>query len=86
MKNFGEKLKLNELRMATIKDKIDIYSMQVDNFIEMPEATPEEESKQAATVAAAVLYTAVDLEDPIDVLVAAGMTEKFAGVSISRQA
>ena len=83
MKNFGEKLKLNELRMATIKDKIDIYSSQVDNFMEMPEVSPEEESKQAATVAAAVVYTAEE-EDPIDVLVAANMTERFAGVSISR--
>lgn len=86
MKNFGKKLKLNELRMATIKDKIEIYSSQVDNLIEMPEVSPEEESKLAATVAAAALYMAVDEEDSIDVLVAAGMTERYAGVTISRQA
>ena len=55
MKNFGESLKLAELRMATIKDKIEIFSSQVDSFMEMPENGPEEESKGAATTA---LYTA----------------------------
>ena len=41
MKVFGEKLKLNELRMATIKDKIEIFASQVDAFREQaePEST-----------------------------------------------
>ena len=47
MKNFGEKLKLAELRMATIKDKIEIFSSQVNSFVEMPENGPEEESKDS---------------------------------------
>ena len=55
MKSFGESLKLAELRMATIKDKIEIFSSQVDSFMEMPETGPEEESKGAST---ATLYTA----------------------------
>ena len=57
MKSFGEKLKLAELRMATIKDKIEIFSSQVDSFLEMPEPSPEEESKAAAAMASAVIYT-----------------------------
>jgi len=34
MKTFGERLKLAELRMTTIKDKIDIFSSQVEAFTE----------------------------------------------------
>ena len=34
MKVFGEKLELQELRMATIKDKIEIYAAQVESFEE----------------------------------------------------
>ena len=34
MKVFGEKLELEELRMATIKDKIEIFVSQVDSFEE----------------------------------------------------
>ena len=34
MKAIGEQLKLAELRMQTIKDKIDIFSNQVEGFIE----------------------------------------------------
>ena len=70
MKNFGEKLELAELRMATIKDKIEIFSQQVNSFQEMPENGPEEESKEGSSVAAVTLYTAVAEDDPIDVLVA----------------
>ena len=84
MKNFGEKLKLAELRMATIKDKIEIFSSQVDGFLEVPENGPEEESKEGSGVAGVALYTAVAEDDPIDALVAAKMTQDFAGVSISR--
>ena len=40
MKTFGEKLELQELRMSTIKDKIEIYVQQVENFEELQ---PEEE-------------------------------------------
>ena len=71
MKNFGEKLKLAELRMDTIKDKIEIFSSQVNSFQEMPENGPEEESKEGnSSAATAALYTAVAEDDPIDVLVA----------------
>ena len=42
----------------TIKDKIEIYSSQVNSFMEMPETGLEEESKDAATAASAALYTA----------------------------
>ena len=58
MKNFGESLKLAELRMATIKDKIEIFSSQVASFMEMPEIGLEEESKDAATAATTAGYTA----------------------------
>ena len=37
-------------------------------------------------MAGAAIYTAEFEEDPIDVLVAAAMTEKFSGVTINRQA
>ena len=81
MKTFGEKLKLSELRMATIKDKIEIYSSQVSSLMEQPVV---EESKTEA-VNAPVVYAAVDAEDPLDLLVSKAMTEKFAGVTIQRQ-
>ena len=47
--------------------------------MEMPEVI-EEKKEEVPQV-----YIAVDQEDPIDVLVAAQLTSKFAGVSISRQ-
>ena len=78
MKAFGEQLKLAELRMQTIKDKIDIFSNQVEGFTELDGI---EEAEETPTVS---LYTVVDEEDPIDVLVGAAMTERFAGVTISR--
>ena len=40
-----------------------------------------EEAEETPTVS---LYTVVDEEDPIDVLVGAAMTERFASVTISR--
>ena len=80
MKNFGEKLKQQELRMAIIKDKIDVFSSQVENYMEMPEVIEETKA-----VVEEPSYVSVDQEDPIDVLVGAQMTSKFAGVSISRQ-
>ena len=46
--------------------------------MEMPEVI-EEKKEEVPQV-----YIAVDQEDPIDVLVAAQLTSKFAGVSISR--
>ncbi len=83
MKNFGEKLRLAELRMTTIKDKIDIFSSQVGAFFEQPLIeTPLAE--QLSVVSA--LYTAVDPEDQIDVKVATAMTSRFSGITISRQA
>lgn len=75
MKNFSEKLKLAELRMATIKDKIEIFGSQVDNFVEQPQASPEEEESKARLEPAAAIYTAQDEQDPIDVLLAAKMTQ-----------
>jgi len=36
MKTFGEKLRLAELRMNTIKDKIEIFSSQVGALLEQP--------------------------------------------------
>jgi len=74
MKNFGEKLKLAELRMATIKDKIEIFGSQVSSFMEQPEVT-EEESKVAETAAEVAIYECQDQDDPIDVLLAAKMTQ-----------
>ena len=78
MKAIGEQLKLAELRMQTIKDKIDIFSNQVEGFTEQADM---EEAEETPTVS---LYTVVDEEDPIDVLVGAAMTERFANVTISR--
>ena len=43
MRDFGERLELQELRMATIKDKIEVYAAQVQNFEEVPDQ-PEEGS------------------------------------------
>ena len=68
--------------MATIKDKISIYSSQTENIMEMME--PVEEVKVETETA--TVYTVEDAEDPIDVLVGAAMTERFAAVSIRRQA
>ena len=36
MRVFGEKLELQELRMSTIKDKIEIFASQVENLVEQP--------------------------------------------------
>ena len=66
--------------MEIIKDKIDVFSSQVDNFMEMPEVIEEAKAEDVPA------YTTVDAEDPIDVLVGASMaTSRFAGISISRQ-
>ena len=65
--------------MQTIKDKIDIFSNQVEGFTEQADM---EEAEETPTVS---LYTVVDQEDPIDVLVGAAVTERFANVTISRQ-
>ena len=56
MKNFGEKLKQQELRMAIIKDKIDVFSSQVENYMEMPEVIEETKEVEAAEPA----YVSVD--------------------------
>ena len=43
MKTFGEKLELQELRMATIKDKLEIFAQQVESF---EEQQPEEKQDE----------------------------------------
>jgi len=60
MKTFGGKLKTNQLRMITIKDKIQIMRNQVENIQELQEQ-PVEETKEAPKTA----YDAVD-GDAID--------------------
>ena len=81
MKEFGERLKLQEMRMVTIKDKLENFAIQVSSFMELPDEPEKTEDLSQSTTK---IYTAEDSEDPIDVLVEKSMTDKFAGISISR--
>ena len=67
--------------MATIKDKLDDFSSQVSGFMELP---PEPEASEDAAKEGAKVYEVVEPEDDIDVMVSAAMTQKFAGITISR--
>lgn len=67
--------------MSTIKDKLDIFNSQVEMFIEQPVV----ENPKVIAAPVVSIYTIVDAEDPIDVLVGAILTEEFTGITIVRQ-
>ena len=83
MKVFGEKLELQELRMSTIKDKIEIFASQVQSLVEQP-VQAQELAQETQTLQK--VYVAVDADDPLDCLVSTAMTERFKGITVVRQA
>lgn len=83
MKVFGQRLDQQELRMSTIRDKLEIYSSQVQSFTEQP--VVENQTQAVVETSTESIYTVVDPEDPIDVLVGATLTAEFAEINVLRQ-
>ena len=78
MKTFGAKLKTNQLRMITIKDKIQIMRNQVESVQEMPEQPAEETKVEPKTA-----YDAVE-DDAIDQLVKKYLADIEITISVKR--
>ena len=66
--------------MATIKDKLEIFTSQIEAFQEVT----EEQLTQAATDIK-VIYEPVDSDDPIEQLLSVAIDQQHAGIEITRQ-
>lgn len=66
--------------MATIKDRIDIFTAHVEAFKEVADQYDPELPSEPTTT-----NETVDTEDPIENLLASAVAQKYPGVQISRQ-